>query len=749
MASKSDVPGSIAKPVTALSPAPENRPPATESATRPARVLLVDDHGQNLQALEAILEPLSVETVRAMSAEEVLRRVLSEEFAVILLDVQMPGTDGIEIARLLKTREKSRATPIIFLTALDHDRRRVTSAYQSGAVDYITKPLDPDMLRAKVASFVEMHSRREEGAYRERRRYADAAIKESEERYRLVAMATNDVIWDWNLLTNVQLWNEQAFAVFRYSREEVEDDISWWEDRVHPEDRERVIEGMKAVIADPLGHVWRDEYRFRLGDDSWATFLDRGYVARDGKGKPVRMIGAMQDITERTRAQREAEEARRNAEAARAEAEDANRAKSEFLATMSHELRQPLNAILGYTQLLDMGLIGPVTAEQHDHLEKLRASGIHLLGLVNDVLDLAKVDAGRLSISRSPERAAAAIESAVALIRPQAVERNIQLTFECEPGSDPIYLGDEGRVRQIAINLLSNAVKFTSPGGRVTVSCGTSNTAVPGARLVGSGPWAFIRVTDTGIGIAPEQISSMFEPFVQGDSSYTRPQGGTGLGLSISRRLARLMNGDLGATSRVGVGSTFTLWLPMAAQPAAHEDSQPSIADPTALVNAATGVLQTGDELARFAKSLLVQIDETVDRYSRRIRASGLPHVDSLRETQVRDHGTALLADVLNSIEVVGETRGQAPDLLRDGSEIQRLISDLHGAQRYRLGWSEEDLSKDVQLLRDELEKTITNARKVSSEVREHALDLARRLLRVSEQMSIRGHRFAKSADAR
>ena len=732
-----------------MTPVSNGSPPAREPDVKPARILLVDDHGVNLQALEAILEPLKVETVRAMSAEEVLRRVLSEEFAVILLDVQMPGTDGIEIARLLKTREKSRATPIIFLTALDHDRRRVTSAYQSGAVDYITKPLDPDMLRAKVASFVEMHSRREEGAYRERRRYADAAIKDSEERYRLVAMATNDVIWDWNLLTNVQLWNEQAFVVFRYQREDVEDDISWWEDRVHPADRDRVINGMKAVIADPLGHVWRDEYRFRLGDDTWATFLDRGYVARDGKGKPVRMIGAMQDITERTRAQRDAEEARRNAEAARAEAEDANRAKSEFLATMSHELRQPLNAILGYTQLLDMGLIGPVTPEQHDHLEKLRSSGIHLLGLVNDVLDLAKVDAGRLSIARTAERAASAVESAAALIRPQAVERNIQLTFQCEPGSDPIYLGDEGRVRQIVINLLSNAVKFTSPGGSVTVSCGSTDTAVPGARLVGSGPWAFIRVTDTGVGIAPEQISSMFEPFVQGDSSYTRPHGGTGLGLSISRRLARLMNGDLSATSKVGAGSTFTLWLPMAAEPAKRNETDFALADPASLAEAATGVLETGDELAQFGKSLLDQLDATVERYTRRVRASGLPHVESLRETQVRDHVTALIADILNSIEVVGEARGQAPDLLRDGSEIQRLISDLHGAQRYRLGWSEEEVSTDVQLLRDELEATIREAKKVNTQVREHALELARRLLRVSEQMTIRGHRFAKAADTR
>jgi PAS domain S-box-containing protein len=733
-----------------MNPAPDSTGISqSEPSFKPARVLLVDDRKENLQALEAILEPLGVETARAMSAEEVLRRVLAEEFAVILLDIQMPGTDGIEIARLLKTREKSRATPIIFLTALDHDRRRVTSAYQSGAVDYITKPLDPDMLRAKVSSFVELHRKREETTWRERRRYADAAIRESEERYRLVAQATNDVIWDWDLLTNVQLWNEQAFQTFRYRREQVEDDISWWENRVHVDDRERVVNGMKAVIADPLGHVWRDEYRFQLGDGSWATFLDRGYVARDGKGRPVRMIGAMQDITERTRAQREAEEARRNAETARAEAEEANRAKSEFLATMSHELRQPLNAILGYAQLLDMGLVGPVTAEQHDHLERLRSSGVHLLGLVNDVLDLAKVDAGRLTISRAEARATGAIESAVALIRPQAIERNIHLGLHCESGSDPVYLGDEGRVRQIVINLLSNAVKFTAPGGSVTVTCGLADTAVPGARLVGHGPWAFIRVADTGVGIPPEQVNSMFEPFVQGDSSYTRPHGGTGLGLSISRRLARLMNGDLTAVSRVGSGSTFTLWMPAGsgtkfAASLGTSGEAASIAEESVSISP-----QSAEGLAIFARELLGEIDATVERYIRRVRGSELPHVDSLRDTQVKDHATALIADVLNSLEVVGEARGRAPDLLRDGSEIQRLISDLHGAQRYRLGWLEEHVSRDVLLLREELERTVAEAKGAPDDVRIQARELVRRLLRVAEQISIRGYRFAKSADSR
>jgi len=711
-------------------------------------VLLVDDRVDNLIALEAILEPLGLSLVRAFSADEVLRRVLIEEFAVILLDVKMPGTDGIETARLLKTREKSRATPIIFLTALDHDRRRVTSAYQSGAVDYLIKPVDPDVLRAKVSAFVELHRKRTESAWQERRRYADAAIRDSEERYRLVVQATNDVVWDWNLITNSRLWNDMASQTFGYPRTALKQAGAWWTDRLHPEDRDRVVDGMRTVIDDPIGHFWREEYRFRLGDDSYGTFLDRGYVTRDERGRAVRMIGAMQDITVRIRAQRESEDARRSAESARAEAEEANRAKSEFLATMSHELRQPLNAILGYTQLLDMGLVGPITAEQHDHLMRLRASGIHLLSLVNDVLDLAKVEAGRLTIARIEARAMAAMDAALALIGPLAVERNIQIELRSDNGTDVAYVGDEGRVRQVVINLLSNAVKFTMPGGHVVVSCGHADAAHPGAKLPGDGPWCFIRVTDTGVGIPEEQIGAMFEPFVQGDSSYTRAQGGTGLGLSISRRLARLMSGDVTAISRIGEGSTLTLWLP-----AATDTSRAAAAGTTGEhAGISEELLEMSPliaaELVSVSRRLLGSIEPTIERYAQRIRHSGLPHVESLGEVQIRDHAAPLIADAINSLDVVGQAGGRAPDLLRDGSEIQRTISELHGAQRYRLGWGEAHIAADVKILREEVIASV-DLIPASEEVKIRARDLLQRLLRAAEQISIRGYRFAKSADSR
>jgi signal transduction histidine kinase len=249
------------------------------------------------------------------------------------------------------------------------------------------------------------------------------------------------------------------------------------------------------------------------------------------------------------------------AERARAEADEANRAKSAFLANMSHELRTPINAVIGYAELLNLGITGPVTGPQQAQLERIRASSAHLLSLINDVLDLAKVEAGQMIFEHARERVADVVAEGVALLELQAEAKGLALHDHCRE-TPWMYVGDRDRVRQIVVNLLSNAVKFTDAGGRVSVRCGTTARREGSVHLAGEGPWTFIAVEDTGIGMAAGELPRIFQPFVQADDGHTRTRGGTGLGLTISRQLARLMGGDLTVASTAGTGSTFTLWLP-------------------------------------------------------------------------------------------------------------------------------------------------------------------------------------------
>jgi PAS domain S-box-containing protein len=253
-------------------------------------------------------------------------------------------------------------------------------------------------------------------------------------------------------------------------------------------------------------------------------------------------------VDELARRTAEAERMGAEAETARREADEANRAKSEFLAAMSHELRTPLNAIIGYTQLLDIGVQGPVTATQHEDLGRIARSSQHLLGLINDILNYAKVESGRVQYEIATTPLDQALASVEELTAPLAAVKQIDynLHADCQGLS---VCADEEKFRQILVNLLSNAIRYTPEGGRINVGC-----AVAGHDVL-------IHVTDTGVGIPPDKLEAIFEPFVQVDRAYPGQRQGTGLGLSISRELARGMGGDLTVHSELGRGSVFTLRL--------------------------------------------------------------------------------------------------------------------------------------------------------------------------------------------
>ena len=451
-------------------------------------------------------------------------------------------------------------------------------------------------------------------------------------------------------------------------------------------------------------------------------------VDTDWESEPARLV-SLRDITDRKRAEERAAQLERERRA-RAEAEAANQAKSEFLAVMSHELRTPLNAVIGYAELLDLGIGGPLTAEQRQQVSRIRASGRHLLGLVNEVLDLAKVEAGRLSLEIGVARATETADAALALVQPAAESRGINISASCSGDPDAVYSGDEDRVRQILVNLLNNAVKFTETAGQVRLECGATRQPDPEARLAQSERWVYLRVADTGIGIPPEQLSTIFDPFVQVEGGHTRPNDGSGLGLTISRRLARLMGGDLTVRSELGRGSTFTLWLRPADRALGVAERTRASIEPSRPVHG----------LADIGESLVHELEHIVASFVTRLRNDEVaPGARALRTSQLADHVGTYIADLAGVLIAVEETGGQPSALIADGTAIQRVVAERHGAQRARLGWTTETLRREWLILEEEIERAI---RRRSADVRgrafTEALTIVSRFLEQAEHLSCR-----------
>jgi PAS domain S-box-containing protein len=418
------------------------------------------------------------------------------------------------------------------------------------------------------------------------------------------------------------------------------------------------------------------------------------------------------------------------------EAESANRAKTEFLANMSHELRTPINAIIGYSELLEMGITGPITPAQRAQLGRVRASSQHLLGLIEEILDLSKIEAGRFRVERVAAPVVETVDAALALVTPQAAEKGLHLALDCDPGADTWFMGDPDRVRQILVNLLSNAVKFTAGGGRASIHCNVSHAPADDAQLAGAGPWVRLQVEDTGMGIAPDQVEAIFQPFVQADMGRTRAHGGTGLGLTISRQLARLMEGDLTVRTAPGEGSCFTLWLPAAAPgPAPAHAPEPTLA-----------VEQRPRGVAEMGEALQARIADVLNTVNERLRAdAAIPGAAGLTEAELEDHQATFLADIAQALVLIGQT-GADPALMRDGSDIQRLIAARHGLRRAQQGWTEEGLRREFAILRESLDEALHAATRAGDHEVGAVREVLRSLVERAEEISIQGMRSGASA---
>ena len=378
----------------------------------------------------------------------------------------------------------------------------------------------------------------------ERRRSLDA-LRESEERFRLMVQSVKDyAIFMLDPKGHIASWNEGAQRIKGYTADEIIG--RHFSVFYPPEDVAAGKPPWELEVATREGRFEDEDWRVRKdGSRFWANVIIT--PLRNDVGELIGFAKVSRDLTERRAAEdRAIENARRLAEV-----EVANRAKSEFLAAMSHELRTPLNAIGGYAELIELGVGGLVTEQQRSYLSRIRGSQHHLLGIITDLLNYSRIEAGHVTYELVDVPVPAAIESVLALLERQAETKSVVLErLPCAP--EIVARADRTKTEQIVLNLLSNAVKFTPAGGHVAIGCGADAQQV------------FITVRDNGPGIPAEKHAAIFEPFVQLGRTLTSPHEGTGLGLAISRDLARAMGGDVSVESVVNEGSTFTLTLPRA-----------------------------------------------------------------------------------------------------------------------------------------------------------------------------------------
>ena len=386
---------------------------------------------------------------------------------------------------------------------------------------------------------------------------AEEAIKRSEERLSLVLEASNTGIWDYDVLNKTVYYSPRWKAILGYADNEIENTAQEWKKRLHPDEKREIVRKLNDFIAHPKGLLTL-EYRLKHKDGSYRWVVDRSAALTDDQGKTYRILGSIADITERKQAEEALHEARdsleikvaertRELEKANEKLKELDRLKSMFLASMSHELRTPLNSIIGFTGLLLMGLAGELNGEQKKQLSMVKNSAKHLLNLINDILDISKIEAGRIDLDITDFSLKDLIDEVAEEVSSLLVGKSIRLETDVEEGAN--MTSDRRRVKQILINLVSNAIKFTDQG-LVKIK----------ARYLSSDK-VEISVSDTGIGIKKEDLKKLFQPFQQLDMSSSKKYEGTGLGLHLCYRLTELLGGTITANSKFGKGSVFTVTL--------------------------------------------------------------------------------------------------------------------------------------------------------------------------------------------
>jgi PAS domain S-box-containing protein len=555
------------------------------------RILIVDDQPRNLDVLEAMLGDMDCAFVRATTSDEALLAIVRHEFAALVLDIRMPDMSGIDLATLIKQRRRSAHVPILFLTAHSSNDDEVLRGYGVGAVDYLNKPINAHILRSKIGVFLDLFRKtralaelnetlQNEVNLRERAQAAlqsandelerrvqertaalhraHQGVRENEERLQMALEIARMAAWEWDLATGSVRWSTDPETVFSFPAG------AFGADRrihrvVHADER---LEVEAAIAAALKTGSYEAQYRAVRPDGTAVWITERGQLFSDVEGD--RIVGISRDVTAEKRAALEREELLTREQEARDEAERQGRLKDEFLATLSHELRTPMNAILGWLSILESGK--PIR-EIHSVLAVIARNAQIQAKLIEDLLDMNRLMSGNLALELSPVRVGSLVQTTMQSLQPAADARRVTMIASVDPSLGEIS-ADGVRLQQVLWNLVHNAIKFSDEGGRVEIYV---QRDVDSMQLV---------VKDNGRGISGDFLPHVFERFRQQDGSLTRSASGLGLGLSIAKHLVELHGGTIAAHSEgPRQGATFVARIPDASRgaTAVSNDASPPL----------------------------------------------------------------------------------------------------------------------------------------------------------------------------
>ncbi|MES2119153.1 MAG: response regulator [Pseudomonadota bacterium] len=594
-------------------------PPVPAEENERARVLLVDDDDRNLLAVATVLEDLG-EVVLARSGEEALRHLLKGEFAVILLDVYMPGMDGYETAQIIRSRDQSKGIPIVFLSAVNKEAEHLMRGYSMGAVDYVFKPVDPVILRSKVAVFVDLFSKTKEIERKARleQTLMDANLRANAERLRAeqelrrAEQRQAAIIQSLPMVLYLEPHDAEARrphyvsgdleAITGFALTDVEAKPSLWGDRLHPDDRERVLQAIEARRKTGRSSI---EYRWQCANGEYKHFLDQAVLLRDAEGRPVEFAGTLTDISE----QRSLED-----QLIQAQKMDAI---GKLTGGIAHDFNNLLAAVIGGLGLLERRAV--LEEDQQRILGMTKRAAEQGSELVRRLLAFAR----RQKLQPTAIELGA-LRDAVSDLLNHTLGGLVEIDWKIE---DDLWeaFADQAQLELALINLIINARDAMPAGGTVTISAHNREVGIGDALGLKPGDYVCLAVADTGTGIAPQVLEKVLEPFFT-----TKEQGkGSGLGLSMVYGFAKQSEGAFRIESDFGHGTTAALFLPRAPAGSHVQVETPVVQDKERRKVPSLRVLLVDDhaEVRDMTAAVLEEFGHEVHR-----AANGTEALDQLRE---------------------------------------------------------------------------------------------------------------------